>query len=315
MSTTVQLPPPVHRRFRPLRRAARVGFVLLVGVGLMSSTTACVAVSNSSGRPSASTLPASSRRPSKVVDERVRVEDGRLHVRCVGAGPTTVLLIAGFNDGGDNWGEIEPGLSRQARVCSYARFGTGTSDPPTRPQTFATSAADLHALLKAIGEPGPYLVVGHSYGGGQAVTFASQYRSEVIGVALLDATPVGWIAAGCAVPDDGSEWAASFRDGCPDRTEPADNPEWLDEVAAFAALDTIDSLGALPLAVVTAAHHPFPGLAPTATARLNEVWDGGQDRWLSLSSDAHLVTVENTGHFIQLDRPDVALSQIRGLLP
>ena len=79
-------------------------------------------------------------RPTGTVDELVRVGDGRLHVRCVGAGATTVLLISGFNDGGDSWGEIEPALSQQARVCSYARFGTGTSDPPTRTQTFATSA-------------------------------------------------------------------------------------------------------------------------------------------------------------------------------
>lgn len=231
------------------------------------------------------------------------------------SGPATVVLISGFNDGGDSWGEVEPALAHQARVCSYARFGTGRSDPPTRTQTFAASAEDLHALLEAIGEPGPFVVVGHSYGGGQAVMFASRYRSEVDGLVLLDATPPGWIAAGCAVPDDGSEEAAGFRERCPERTSPTDNPEWLDEIASFAAVETIESLGSLPLAVVTAADHPFPGLATDATARLNEVWGDGQQRWLSLSSNARLVTVENTTHYIQLDRPDVTLTTIQGLLP
>lgn len=116
---------------------------------------------------------------SETIDELVRVGDGRLHIRCVGVGDTTVLLIAGFNDGGDNWGEIEAALARQARVCSYARFGTGASNPPTQSQTFATSARDLHALMAEIGQRGPYVVVGHSYGGGEAVTFASRYRTEV----------------------------------------------------------------------------------------------------------------------------------------
>jgi pimeloyl-ACP methyl ester carboxylesterase len=287
----------------------------LVYVGLVGSTAACGTDAAPPPVPAASPSTASTVLPSATIDELVRVGDGRLHVRCVGAGPTTVLLIAGFNDGGDNWGEIEPALAHQARVCSYARFGTGASDPPIQTQTFATSAQDLHTLLAEVGQHGPYILVGHSYGGGEAVTFASQYRTEVDGLVLVDATPPGWIAAGCAVPDDGTEAAASFRDRCPDPTDPTDNPERMDEVAAFAGLSAIESLDALPLAVVTAADHPFPGLASASTARLNQVWDDGQDGWLSLSSDAHLVSVDNTSHYIQLDRPDVVLSEIRGLLP
>jgi pimeloyl-ACP methyl ester carboxylesterase len=287
----------------------------LISAALLGSTAACGTDPAPSPPPGASPATASTVLSSEAVDELVRVGEGRLHVRCVGAGATTVLLISGFNDGGDSWGEIESALAHQARVCSYARFGTGASDPPTQTQTFATSARDLHALLAEIGQQGPYVVVGHSYGGGQAVTFASRYRTEVDGLVLLDATPPGWIAAGCAVPDDGTEAAASFRDRCPDPADPADNPERMDEDAAFAGLSAIESLDALPLAVVTAADHPFPGLEPSATARLNDVWDAGQEGWLSLSSEAHLVSVDNTGHYIQLDRPDVVLSEIRGLLP
>ena len=296
------------------RRAAILSISLVLVALAAGCGTDRVTSTSPVAAPSAASAPVPVR-PSGTVDELVRVGDGRLHVRCVGAGRVTVVLISGFNDGGDSWGEIEPALSRRARVCSYARFGTGTSDPPTRTQTFTTSAQDLHSLLAAIGQPGPYVVVGHSYGGGEAVTFASLYRSELDGLMLLDATPPGWIAAGCAVPDDGSEWAASFRDGCPDRTDSTDNPEWLDEVAAFDAVSSIETLDGLPLAVVTAADHPFPGLAPAAAARLNEVWDDGQQHWLSLSSNARLVSVENTSHYIQLDRPDVTLSEIEGLLP
>ncbi|MCU1496284.1 MAG: hsaD3 [Acidimicrobiales bacterium] len=310
---------PLASPWRNRRSTSHVGsgrsaLSLALCVGLLAAAAGCGNGARGSGTQNVRPVAAGVRYRSDTVDELVRVGGGRLHVRCVGSGPTTVVLISGFNDGGDSWGNIEPALSEQARVCSYARFGTGTSDAASSIQTFETSAADLHSLLVAIGQPGPFVVVGHSYGGGEAVTFASQYRSEVEGLVLLDATPVGWLAAGCAVPDDGSEWAASFRDGCPDRTDPTDNGEWLDEVGAFAALDTIDSLGALPLAVVTAADHPFPGLAPSATAQLNKVWDDGQDRWLALSSNAHLVTVDETGHYIQNDRPDVALTQIEGLL-
>ena len=111
------------------------------------------------------------RRPSI---ELVQVGDGRLHVRCVGAGDTTVVLIAGFNDGGDNWGRIDPRpVPAQPGSAPTPASAPAPSDPPTTPQTFATSARDLHTLLAEIGEPGPYVVVGHSYGGAQAVTFAA----------------------------------------------------------------------------------------------------------------------------------------------
>ena len=210
-------------------------------------------------------------RPTADVDQLVQVGDGRLHIRCVGAGETTVVLIAGFNDGGDNWGRITPALSGQSRVCSYARFGTGASDPPTTPQTFATSARDLHTLLNEIGEFAPFVVVGHSYGGAQAVTFADTYPDEVDGLLLLDATPTTWTAASCAVPDDGSEAAAAFVDRCADPAFPTDNPEHLDEAAGFAEVAAIDTLGSLPLSVMTASEHPFPGLDPVKTTHLDDV--------------------------------------------
>lgn len=254
-------------------------------------------------------------RPTADVDQLVQVGDGRLHIRCVGAGETTVVLIAGFNDGGDNWGRITPALSGQSRVCSYARFGTGASDPPTTPQTFATSARDLHTLLIEIGELAPFVVVGHSYGGAQAVTFADTYPDEVDGLLLLDATPTTWTAASCAVPDDGSEAAAAFVDRCADPAFPTDNPEQLDEAAGFAEVAAIDTLGFLPLSVMTASEHPFPGLDPVEATRLDGVWNQGQQDWMSLSSAARFTTVDDTGHYIQLDRPDAVIAEIQKLLP
>ena len=155
------------------------------------------------------------------------------------------------------------------------------------------------------------MVVGHSYGGAQAVTFAAHYPDEVDGLLLLDATPPTWTAAGCAVPDDGSEAAADFVARCPDPAHPTDNPEHLDEVAGFAEVAAIDTLGSLPLSVVTAAEHPFPGLDPVEAARLDDVWNQGQEHWMSLSSAAHLVTVDDTGHYIQLDRPDAVIAEIQ----
>ena len=270
------------------------------------------------GIPSLTAMGASSLPPSPdpgssgVVDELVGVGGARLHLHCSGAGDTTVVLIAGLGDGGVNWGAIEPAVAQSARVCSYAHFGTGTSDPPPGPQTFSTRANDLQTLLRAAGEHSPYLLVGHSFGGAEAVMFASTFPDDVTGVLLLDASPATWIATLCSV-DDGSDAAAGYRELCASLSDPANNPEQLDAPSAFAEVAEIESLGDLPMIVDTATEHPW-GLTPSEHSRLNEEWNAGQDHWVSLSSAAQLMSVDDTGHHIEVDRPDVVNLQIAALL-
>jgi pimeloyl-ACP methyl ester carboxylesterase len=254
-------------------------------------------------------------RPTATIDELIGDVGERVHIRCVGQGPTTVVLIAGFGGGADGWATIEPAIAASARVCSYERPGTGTSDPATSTETFTTQATDLHSLLGTVGEPGPYVVVGHSFGGAEAATFASMFADEVAGLVLLDATPTSWPAAICAVPDDGSDAAAMLLGVC-GTFAPTGNSEHLDAVAAFAEAAQIASLGSLPMAVITADRRELPAdLAAPEVARLNEAWNVGQNDWMALSTDAHLVSVEHTGHHIEIDQPGVVIDEINRLLP
>ena len=257
--------------------------------------------------------PATNARPAGLVDQFATVDGRRMHVRCVGSGATTVILISGFNGSGEIWGSIETPIANDARVCSYDRFGTGTSDPASTVQTFTSQADDLHTALRSLDEPGPYVVVGHSFGGAEAVAFASMFPDDVSGLLLLDASPTTWPSAVCAVPADGSDTARGFADTCAGFAPDA-NPEHLDVPAAFAEIDTIASLGALPMIVVTAAAHPYPGLETAELAHLTDVWNTGQQHWAALSSAGHVVTVADTGHDIQLDQPGAVIDQIQALL-
>jgi pimeloyl-ACP methyl ester carboxylesterase len=200
-------------------------------------------------------------------------------------------------------------------VCTYERLGTGTSDPATSTQTFVTEANDLHTLLGAVGETGPYVVVGHSFGGAEAVTFASTFAHEVTGLVLIDASPTTWPAAVCAVPDSGSAATTMLRGVC-DMFAPTGNSEHLDAPAAFAETAKIVSLGSLPIAVITATHRELPAdLEASEVLRLNDEWNRGQQAWASLSTAAHLVPVDHTGHHIEIDQPDVVIDEITRLLP
>jgi len=46
----------------------------------------------------------------------------------------------------------------------------------------------LHVLVGAANEKGPYILVGHSLGGPYARMFAAEYRNKVVGLVLVDAT-------------------------------------------------------------------------------------------------------------------------------
>ncbi len=64
-----------------------------------------------------------------------------------------------------------------------------------QPTTAGEAVTDLHALLRAAGEAGPYVLVGHSYGGLIVRLYASNYPEDVSGLVLVDALTEGLRAA------------------------------------------------------------------------------------------------------------------------
>ena len=275
-----------------------------------SSTGAATSTTRRSGpdrvvAASSTTLPAD--RPTEPLDRLVEVDHGKLHLRCTGTGPVKVLMLAGWDEGAEAWGPFEGTVSSHARSCVYDRFGTGTSDAPAANQTFETQVADLHAALAAAGERGPYLVVGHSFGGAEAVTFTATYGDEVTGLVLVDASPATWPSVVCSVP--------AYQGGCDLMRHPERDGERLDVFPAFERVARVTSLGDVPLTVITAAHRSSAGISPTEQARLERLWAQGEERWAGLSSRSRVVTVDDTGHDIHIDQPQAVLNQITRLLP
>src|SRR6185369_9382642 len=114
--------------------------------------------------------------PGTIVD----VGGYRVHLWCTGTavqGRPTVVLSAGGGDFFTDWSLVQAPLSDSVRVCSYDRPGYGWSDPGPEPRTNRQEAFDLHEALHKAGEPGPFVVVGHSIGGFVMRSFAEQYRA------------------------------------------------------------------------------------------------------------------------------------------
>jgi pimeloyl-ACP methyl ester carboxylesterase len=69
----------------------------------------------------------------------------------------------------------------------FDRAGLGWSDPGPTPRTAGQVVSELHTLLNKHGVPGPYVLVGHSFGGFTSRLYHHQYPSEVAGMVLVDA--------------------------------------------------------------------------------------------------------------------------------
>ncbi|MEU6781234.1 alpha/beta hydrolase [Nonomuraea angiospora] len=120
--------------------------------------------------------------PGRLVD----VGGHRLHVRCTGSGAPTVVLEAGLAESSASWDAIQRGLP--GRVCAYDRAGYAWSQDGPAPRTADRAAAELRALLAAAGEAGPYVLVGHSYGGTIVRLFAHRWPALTAGLVLIDVT-------------------------------------------------------------------------------------------------------------------------------
>jgi len=122
--------------------------------------------------------------PGQLVD----VGGYRLHLNCTGSGSPTVVLLPGAGEISSSWGWIAPAVARDSRVCVYDLAGRGWSEAATGPQDGVALATDLHNLLDHAHVAGPYVLVGHSFGGLYVLNFAARYLDQVAGVVLLDAT-------------------------------------------------------------------------------------------------------------------------------
>lgn len=110
----------------------------------------------------------------------------RLQIDCSGSGRPAVVLDAGLGGSAHDWLAVKTGLADSARVCTYDRAGYGKSDPGPPPRTSSRIASELRSLLARAPIPGPYLLVGHSFGGYNMRLFASMFPTDTRGIVLVD---------------------------------------------------------------------------------------------------------------------------------
>lgn len=259
----------------------------------------------------------------------VGIGDGReLHLECRGSGSETVVLISGTGGAADEWmSVVDPGdptaqtlseksvfdeLARTGRVCAYDRPGTtlitGAPDRSTaveQPTTAAQDVADLTALLDAAGEPGPYVVVGASWGGLIAQLFAREHPETTHGIVLLDAASA--FLEQTLTPAQWSAWMDMIA-AAHEQNPGAESPDY---PPSLAELDAAGAMPRIPAVVVSSDSGWDLGVTPGQSTWA--AWTEAQ-RLLAASLGAEHITDTHSGHGLAVEQPALVTAAIQGVV-
>ncbi len=127
--------------------------------------------------------------PSSFKTKTIPANGTQIHVRVGGQGPA-VILIHGFGDTGDMWARLGVDLARDHTVVVPDLRGMGLSDKPDKGYDKWSQAADMRAVLQALGIE-KAAVVGHDIGTMVAYAYAARYRDLTERLVVMDAPVPG----------------------------------------------------------------------------------------------------------------------------
>ena len=214
-------------------------------------------------------------------------------------GPTLVF-DSGYGVILENWDPIKDEISKFSKMFIYDRAGIGKSGIDDRPRHSQQSVENLRILLKKAGVKPPYVLVGHSLGGLNTRLFASTYPEEVVGVILLDSAheDQNKILPSLFTKEVQESYYNQFTlEGTLNEVE-----ESLEQVRMST------SLGDIPLIVVTGGQQPFH------TEQSMAAWMRFQGKLSDLSTNNQHIIVNDAGHLIHLDQPQVVIGIIKNML-
>jgi pimeloyl-ACP methyl ester carboxylesterase len=118
----------------------------------------------------------------------VVTDDGRrLHAERFGEGRPIVVFESSLGLSRNLWGAVVPLVAERTSTVLYDRSGLGRSEPDRARRDLDRLTADLIAVLDALGE-GPFVLVGHSWGGPIVRSVAARVPERIAGLVLVDQT-------------------------------------------------------------------------------------------------------------------------------
>jgi pimeloyl-ACP methyl ester carboxylesterase len=284
--------------------------------------------------------------PGRMID----IGGRKLHLNCAGKGTPTVILVAGGSAFSIDWVLVQPRVSEITRVCSYDRAGLAWSESGPADETVEQTISDLHTLLKAAKEKGPYVLVGASIGGVFIRAYQRAFAKDVVGLVFTNsANRVGkmingkgaliWdfteaeLRSAYPLPPTIDKGPRPMREGPPfDRLSPELQAVrlWID-VQAWERWDRTKAGPEMDLSwrkeflrefeETDSKDYPLGALpvlviasGPKATEAERRSRDVAASRLDFLSSNTAHITAQGSGHEIHLFQPDVVVDGLTRMI-
>jgi pimeloyl-ACP methyl ester carboxylesterase len=273
----------------------------------------------------------------------VSVQGRTMHLDCRGKGSPTVLLDAGLGDSSATWALVQPEVATFTRVCAYDRPGLGWSEEASRPRDSHEVAVEVQELLTNAHIGGPYILVGHSFGGYNQLVFRSLHPEEVVGMVLVDsshpdqlnrfpaafspeayaakmryrvlAAPfglgrvLGWCRDDYTFPNVPASWQKiapiTIALDCRSATFRASNAEELAFRQSGREAAATASLGNVPLIVLSHDPKVGAGFPPPYAGQAELDWSKMQEELRALSSNSKRVIATGSMHYVESYRPEL----------
>jgi pimeloyl-ACP methyl ester carboxylesterase len=287
----------------------------------------------------------------------------RLHLQRRGEGEPVVVLEAGIAGSSLGWALVERKTAVFATTCSYDRAGLGWSDGCELPRTVGQLVSELHTLLDRAGIGGPYVLVGHSFGGLLIRAYAHIHPEQVAGLVFVDpvsltawatcspaerkrletgarlsrrgallarfgivrASLTALVSGGKHLPQLVAKATAKRASGTmerlvgevrklPEEVWPVIRSHWSRSQSFLAMASYLESL---PGNATAALAMPLPAKTPfviLSAATANDAELSERDSWTEQSDAGRHIRVDEGGHWLQLDQPDLVVAAVKELV-
>jgi pimeloyl-ACP methyl ester carboxylesterase len=297
--------------------------------------------------------------PGRLID----IGPCRLHFNEQGVGSPIVVLESGIAASSLSWALVQPRVAEFTRVCSYDRAGLSWSDNCPAPRTLHQIVSELTSLLSHANLSGPYILVGHSFGGAVIRAFANVQPANIAALIFVDPVSLEYWAKSGPSKERRLRLAArlSRRGALLARigvvrvalTALAAGgrrfPKLIARISAGRGTDVIMRLvgeiqklpkelwpilrvhwsrpkcframaaylEALPESARAAILMPIPPEIPFIVLSASSASDAElqeRDSWVQQSQCGRHIRIEKSGHWLQLERPDVVVAAIQELV-
>lgn len=253
-------------------------------------------------------VPAAAQEPATVSVDTLwaTVHNHRIAFFVAGDTAATAVILEPGGASHRAWGALPSQIARFARVVSYDRPGYGLSARCPRPRSASVIAEELHEALAALGIKRPFVLGGWSLGGSFVRVFGAMYPETVAGLVLIDPAPDNFYDRAAREHPDLWKSMLEEQNRRVATREEGHRAEWAAWDTTMSETRRSDARLQGPVILLT---------ATKAEDELQPIWIDEHRNWARSMPNVRHVLVEDAGHAIYRDRPEVVLKAIRDMLP